>query len=282
MWHRSREPIYHLSSLLKQGARAEAERYDDRRAFEQAAYEQKVKAANISVYILSTLVGFKNPELGHQLQVVGDSTVQVADALQQFAKADALGSVILTSDILGAVMNVVSLFGDSGPSPDAQILAAIAQLQQMVQQLRLEMHERFDRVDAALNEIYSTMNERFNRIDIVLGILRGGVEEIQQTLYDLESDLYRIERKGFNFLDAGFRRDLNETINGYLGYRETFFLVTPTRRVACAEVSAGSPEPASTFSRSYPQQEIESAPCGTAVPLRHLRLPHASSSAVRA
>jgi hypothetical protein len=92
----------------------------------------------------------------------------------------------------------------------------------MVNQLRVEMHERFDRVDAALNQIYDTMNDRFNRIDVVLGILVGDVQEIQESLYNLQSDLYRIERKVFTFLDAGFRRDLNEAINGYLGYKDTY------------------------------------------------------------
>lgn len=167
---------------------AEEQRLNQERiAREQAAYEQKVKAANASVYILSTLVGFNNPELGHQMQVVGDSTVQIADALHNFAKADALGSVILTGNMLGAVMNVVSLFSDSGPRPDQQILEGIRQLQQMVHQLRIEMHERFDRVDAALNQIYTTMNDRFDRIDISLGILRGDVQEIQESLYNLQS-----------------------------------------------------------------------------------------------
>src|ERR1041385_4352071 len=58
-------------------------------ASDQAAYEQKIRAANASVYILSTLVGFKDPELGHQMQVVGDSTVQVASAIHAFTQSQA-------------------------------------------------------------------------------------------------------------------------------------------------------------------------------------------------
>jgi hypothetical protein len=210
---------------------------EQRIASAQAAYEQKIKAANASVYILSTLVGFDNPELGHQMQVIGDSTIQIADAIHTFtaSQASALGGVILTGNILGATMSVVSLFSGGGSSSDQQILQGIAQVREMINQLRTEMHQRFDRVDAALNQIYDTMNDRFNQIDVALGILRGDVQEIQESLYNLESDLYRIERKTFAFLDAVSRQDLNEAINGYLGYRETYGEVIPWTSYQVAE-----------------------------------------------
>ena len=61
----------------------------------------------------------------------------------------------MTGNVLGAVMNIeISLFGDSEPSPEQMILEEIGKLRQEVNQLRIEMHDRFDRIDEELNEIY--------------------------------------------------------------------------------------------------------------------------------
>ena len=221
-------------NLIKQLATNQAEIYrymtnaEQRAANQQMVAERQfqrqkeIDAANASIYILSTFVGFSDPERAHQMQVIGSSTVQIVDSLNKFAAADALTSIALSGNVLGAAMNVVSLFKRQGPSPDQQILRGIAEIKTMLNQIRGEMHTRFDRVDKSLNKIYETMTDRFNQINLTLGELQGDVDEIQRTLLDVQADVHRLERKVFAFLDAGFRRDLNEQINLVIGYRETF------------------------------------------------------------
>lgn len=82
------------------------------------------------------------------------------------------------------------------------------------------MHDRFDRVDQALNKIYETLNDRFDKIDLQLGRLNANVEEIQRSLFGLQADIDRLEKNLYSFLNAGFRRDLKEAINGAIDYRQ--------------------------------------------------------------
>jgi hypothetical protein len=117
-------------------------------------------------------------------------------------------------------MNVISLFGPSEPAPEEIILEEIGKLRQQVDQVRTEMHGRFDRIDAELNAIYATMYDRFNQIDIELGKINGNIVEVQQSLVILDAKLSRIERNNFELLNALGRRPLLDTINGGLGYAE--------------------------------------------------------------
>lgn len=224
-----------------------------------AQHQQVVDAANSSVYILSTLVGFDNPKLGHEMQVVGSSTIQIADALGKFTKKDALQNVILSGNILSAAMNVFSLFGDSGPSPEQIILQELGVIKQMLGQIRMEMHERFDRVDQSLNLIYDTLNDRFNQINLQLGTLQGDVTEIQQALYGLQVDLYRIERGMYAFLLDASRHDLLEEINLIVDYHGKYgqllpftdFVTAENRFHTWAVIHAADDELSQSSGRSY-------------------------------
>jgi hypothetical protein len=100
------------------------------------------------------------------------------------------------------------------------ILEEIGKLRQQVDQLRTEMHGRFDRIDQGLNLIYPTMHERFDQIDIQLGKINGNIIEVQEALLSLDLQLSRIERNNFELINALGRRPLLEAINGGLGYEE--------------------------------------------------------------
>lgn len=195
-----------------------------------AEHKLKLDAIQSSISVISTLAGFIDPQFGKQLETVATSALQIGqsldgwlDAVAGLSALDKIGSlstVVMTGNILGAVMNVVNLFGSSGPTPDQMILQEIGKLRQQVDQLRTEMHDRFDRVDQELNVIYSTMQDRFDKIDIQLGKINANILEVQRTLLDLDLKLSRIERNNFELLDALGRRPLLEAINGGLGYEQ--------------------------------------------------------------
>lgn len=206
-------------------------------AAEAAETRLSLDAFRSSISVLHTLAGFVDPELAGQIAVVGDSAIQIADSLNGWLTAvsgmdtltdvGALSTVIMTGNVLGAVMNVVSLFGDSEPTPDQMILQEIGRLRQEVSELRTEMHERFDRIDAELNAIYTTMQERFDLIDIELGKINGKLDAIQESLLALDLRLSRLERNTFELIDAVGRRPLLEAINGGLRYQERTGLPMP-------------------------------------------------------
>lgn len=197
---------------------------------EAAEHQLKLNAIQSSLFIAYTLADVIDPEFGYQLATVGNATLQVAESLRGWMNAVAglgtlgkigsLSTVVMTGNVLGAVMNVVGLFGASGPTPEQMILEEIGKLRQQVDQLRTEMHSRFDRIDEELNTIYATMQDRFNLVDVQLGKLNGKLDEVQKTLVTLDLKLSRIERNNFEFLDALGRRPLLEAINGSLGYQQ--------------------------------------------------------------
>ena len=215
----------------------ERERMQALAASKAAEHKLKLEAVNSSVFILATLVGFIDEDYGKGLATIGKSALQVyqsvtgwMDAVAGLSTLDKVGSlstVVMTGNVLGAVMNVVSLFGDAKPTPEQMILAEIGKLRQQVDQLCTEMHSRFDRIDAELNTIYATMQDRFNLIDVQLGKINGNIEEVQKSLIALDLKLSRIERNNFEFLDALGRRPLLDAINGGLDYQARTGLPMP-------------------------------------------------------
>lgn len=199
---------------------------------EQRAFDLNLRAAHSGVYLLSSFAQLGgNPKLAHEISVVGGAGIQVADAINSFSKNGlwSAGGAIATGNVIGAVLSVVGLFSAGGPSPEQMILEEIGLLRQELNDFRTEMHDRFDRVDAALsdlatalNTVYSEMQARFDQIDVQLGRINGSLIDIKGSLYDLQGDIHRLERKTFAYLDAVSLRPLVQTISGSIGYESLF------------------------------------------------------------
>jgi X-X-X-Leu-X-X-Gly heptad repeat protein len=189
----------------------------------------KLNAAQSAVYLASTLIGFADPKLGKQIGGVGQAAIQVYQAVNQaipaIAKAgdaltSALSTVVMTGNVLSAVMNFVPLFVDMGPTPDEMILNQINRLSEQVDALGHTMNDRFDRVDSELGAIYSTLTNglgtiatQLNKIDDGIKTLRAGQIEFDRSLHQFESNLYEVVADA-----AG--RELWVEINKSIGYRE--------------------------------------------------------------
>jgi len=210
----------------------------DQKKKEETAAQAKAKAEEeklatdarkSAISIISTFIGLEDEKMGKAVSTYFTSGIEIADALSTWLEATSkldgldkladMSTIVMTGNVLGAVMNVVKLFGSSGPTPDQKILESIAKLRQQIDDLHKAMDKRFDRIDRELNVIFTTMQDRFNLIDLQLGKINGNLQEIQQTLIGLELTLNRIERNNYEFLQAGFRRPLQEAINGAINYK---------------------------------------------------------------
>ena len=195
-----------------------------------AEHQLKLHAIASSISIITTLANQIDPEFAKEFNVVANSSLQVGMAINGWLnavsglngldKVTSLSTIVMTGNVLGAVMNIVALFGETQPTPEEIILEEIGKLREQVDQLRLEMHDRFDRVDEELSVIYSTMHDRFSQIDIQLGKINGNILELQESLLTLDLKLSRIERNNFEFLNVLGRRPLMDAINGGLSYAE--------------------------------------------------------------
>jgi len=164
-----------------------------------------------SAHALSLIIAPFDPELARHVQIVSRATVQVVKAIDAFANAldgGNFGAALLTGNILGAVTSLFSVF-DSGPSPEELILQEIQALRRDVQELRREMNDRFDRVDASLNSIYEQMNRQFAAVSAQLDYLRGDIKQVQQSLLELSVAVTRLESNVFQYVTALGQRNLN-------------------------------------------------------------------------
>ncbi|MCE7988847.1 MAG: hypothetical protein DYG89_47435 [Caldilinea sp. CFX5] len=209
---------------------AEKARLQELARKKDAEYKLQLEAAQAGISIITTIANEIDPKFAKKFHVVASSALQIGKAVKDWLSATAgmdgldkvfsLSTVVMTGNIVGAVSNIFGLFGPEEPTPEEVILAEIGKLRQQVDQLRTEMHDRFDRIDEGLNAIYTTMHERFHQIDLQLGKINGNIIEVQQALAGLDVKLSRIERNNFDLINAVSRRPLLEAVNGGLGYRQ--------------------------------------------------------------
>ncbi|MFY1635068.1 hypothetical protein ACN27F_17640 [Solwaraspora sp. WMMB335] len=183
-----------------------------------------------TVNVLSTLMGFADPQFGKQLQTVGKAVVTSVTAINTYmttvlgqglsVAATAMGTAVLTGNLLGAAMTLVTLFSGGAPNPNALILGEIAKLREQVNRLAQGMERRFDRIETALNTMYDDI------VDLLTELTRS-VDEIRARLGHIATQLQTIERKVDAMalavhvaLESIEQGDLNAVITTYVHHQE--------------------------------------------------------------
>ena len=247
----------------------------DKAAAEAAEMQNTLSALNSGVSILATLLGQLDPKAGRAVSLVGNAAIQIGTSAIQFAKlaanvggiGAALGSMAgaaLTGNIIGAVLSLLPLFSDDGPSPEEQILEQVNGLRQDVRELGKSMEERFNHIDQSLSTIYTQMMDQFDRIDLVLGEVHADVADVKTKLVSMQSQLTHLEGGLWGSLNDGFRRDLWQTIDQALGYTRRTGLGLPrsaytaadSRFYTWATFTAFDQAATGPTNRSYSQEDI--------------------------
>jgi hypothetical protein len=219
-----------LLYINEEQARREAERL----AAEAAArYQLRLDGARASVYLLSTLIGLADPKLGRQVETVGNAGIQIVDSIVKYmdtvpklletskALGNALAGAVLTGNIVSAVLNVVSLFADTGPTPEQLILNEVREMRRELGQFRSEMHDRFDRIDRGLNAIYSTLISGLEKINESTGRIEGGVTRLTEQMTQLRAQLDRFEANFYEIVSDQEGRKVWLEVARALGFKET-------------------------------------------------------------
>jgi parallel beta-helix repeat protein len=198
-----------------------------------AANKEIIDAAGSTVDTLSTLVSFISPTWAKTISKIGHGVIDFAAKFQKLTGSSALWGVTKTlaavlpvvqwiSAGVGICMMAASLFSDGFGSsgPDKQTMEALRQLSLQIEDLRKEMHERFDRIDEKLDEILRTLDERFDRIDWVLYRLTEDIVFIQETLYSTQAQLYGLEGNIYGWLIDGFWQEFVFNFNYGIHYED--------------------------------------------------------------
>ncbi len=125
---------------------------------------------------LTLLIGEVDPKVARTVKAIGDGYADIAKAIHDFDEAQksgqsGAGTGFAAGGVVGAVIGAaISIFSSLTAGPDIQevILQQMVELRKEIEALRIQMHNRFDRVDLALNQIYGDMLKEFYRIELSL------------------------------------------------------------------------------------------------------------------
>ncbi len=193
--------VWRGMTTLAETIRAEAtSREAARRAeIEMAGYHAAGSLAAMAI-------SFGNPQLARQIQVTNDVVFDVLDGVNTLEVARELGasttlaSLTLTADVVGGLIAIAGVLMDTGPTPDQIIISEIGRLREQVQEIRVEMHERFDGVHEHLDIIYQHVMDGF---DVVLRDSRLNHQAVMDALDDSKMRLFDI---------AGVQLDLGSIV----------------------------------------------------------------------
>lgn len=127
----------------------------------------------------------------------------------------------LANFIMGNI-ELVDALGDSESPPDPQQLMfdEIADMRNQIEDMRLEMHERFDRVEAQLNIIQLTLRDGFNALGNDIADLTADVEAIARDVFEARASLSRIEDALWGVAQDVLLFELTVLSNDLLDYRD--------------------------------------------------------------
>jgi type II secretory pathway pseudopilin PulG len=162
---------------------------------------------------------------------VGGAAVQAAQSAAAFGNAvsalskgvnslSALGCAAATGNLIGAVVGLVGLFIEEGPTPDELILEQVGELQRGLESLRTELRESFDRIDRQLNQIYDDVMGALHNIATVVNMTHEVALDIQRRMIQQEIALARLAHSMTTFFKAAERADLWQHVNAGLGYAD--------------------------------------------------------------
>ena len=171
-------------------------------------------------------------EFNATLHQASDTTAHVQLGLGIAANVATVASGYLSGDpiaaaggVFGLVSNGIDIAGLAGaagntPSVDEQIYDQLIELRAQVEAMRVEMHERFDRIEQQLNFMYDQMIVGFNAIGNGIGDLQGQNEAILREMHIVRSQLSQLESALFGVAEDILLTDLTDAANTVLDYRD--------------------------------------------------------------
>ncbi|MEU4550612.1 hypothetical protein [Micromonospora violae] len=200
--------------------------------------QQTISDIKAGVGMVSTIIGFADPDAGKKSKVIGEAVLTTISAISTYAAAitgrGLAGSIFstatlaMTGNIFGAVMSVVGLFGSNTPSLDAQILAQVKALRDEVRALGDEMRASFARVEAQINTVYANMMAQFDKLNAAIAGNTAQITLVQQQVAQLGLRLEDIAATVLAAIGDATLHDARADINQYIGYLENYGEPIPT------------------------------------------------------
>jgi hypothetical protein len=133
-----------------------------------------------------------------------------------------LGMVGAVGTLLGGVAELLpEVFPqDNGPSPLQMVSDQITDLSVQVDEIRVEMTERFNRIDSQLTTIASSIDSGFAAMVGYFQGVNSNLESIQTQVATAQTNLNRMEQNLYGVLADGFNFPFIISMDTYLNYRD--------------------------------------------------------------
>ncbi|WGX98423.1 hypothetical protein [Nocardioides sp. L-11A] len=187
-----------------------------------------VKDAKTVVDFATFILKKVDPDAAEAIQGAADAVLPVAEGLIEVGSSIVNGVINfysgnwigLIGNAFSALQGLEKLFGGTGsePKPDP-VKVALENLGKQLEKLGEQMHERFDRIDAALEQIYTALTTGVGEVLAKLVANERNVAEIFDRLEAQRANLVRLEDRVFALFNADQRRAQMEAINLAVGKR---------------------------------------------------------------
>jgi hypothetical protein len=124
--------------------------------------------------------------------------------------------------VISGVSTLLQLWGSSGggvPEPEQQVLNELANIRDQIQEFQIDMQQRLNHIDAAINASYVGLS---NQLDIIYTNIGADLSEVRTQLALHSSAMARFESNVYGMLENGFNYPFVADANLALGYRDRF------------------------------------------------------------
>lgn len=161
------------------------------RTAREAVYQARITEINnaeASARIFTAVLGLKDQQAAARINQVVSIVAQTAKMQSAYNLGAGVGAAALTGNYIMAGVQLSSLFSDAKESDSTEvILQAIQQLSRQVENLRKEMHDRFDMVDRRLDRMLDTLSTQMAQLQSGVSDLKvqsqKTIEELQKLEY---------------------------------------------------------------------------------------------------
>ncbi|GAA2838227.1 glycoside hydrolase family protein [Crossiella cryophila] len=145
---------------------------------------------------LAFVVGMFDADFAKRITKFGEGAVKVAYAVNKaitaftlINSAFSLATAAFTGNVIGAISSLVSVFTAGGPTVEQQILDQIKEMRKQLEAVQQNMNDRFDKVDAKLDNIYNRMLAEFAKLEMGVAWVRENTEQILSKVSSLSTEL---------------------------------------------------------------------------------------------
>lgn len=133
-----------------------------------------------------------------------------------------VGMVGAVGTILGGLAELIPgvIPEDTGPSPMQMVSDQITDLANQVEEIRVEMTDRFNRIDSQLTTISSSIDSGFAAMVGYFNGVNVNLQSIQTQIATAQSNLNRLEQNLYGVLADGFNFPFITAMDTYLNYQE--------------------------------------------------------------